>query len=136
MGIPPGEVSSIGRTALGTVTMSRCGNGLQEWHDLHEGLSARWFWQHAYHSTDRQTAGVCWSTCPILVYSFCMKVQNYSLKYLHPAHASIWRWIFLLHAVACIYAFIILVIDSEPSSVGFTINHRGSTPNLNSKPTN
>jgi hypothetical protein len=61
---------------------------------------------------------------------------NHSLKYLHPAHASIWRWIFLLHAVACIDVFIILVIDSEPTSVGFTINHRGSTPNLNSKPTN
>jgi hypothetical protein len=61
---------------------------------------------------------------------------NYSLKYLHPAHASIWRWIFLLHAVACIDVFIILVINSEPTSVGIKINHRGSTPNLDSKPTN
>jgi hypothetical protein len=37
--------------------------------------SAQWFWLHTYHSTDRQTAGVCWSTCPILVLVYEGKVK-------------------------------------------------------------
>jgi hypothetical protein len=100
MGIPHGEVSSIDRRHWEpwvARTSSTVSLGLLQ--------SARWFWQRTSHSTDRQTAGVCWSTWPILVYSFCMKVRTIRWSILRPAHASIWRRIFLQHAVACIDVF-------------------------------
>jgi hypothetical protein len=87
---------------------------------------------HTHHNTHRQTAGVCWN-----IYSSCMTIHESPLKYLSSlGYELILRWIFLPHTVASTDAFIILVINLEPTSIGFTINHRGSTPKLKSKPAN
>jgi hypothetical protein len=138
MGTPPGKVCSMGRTVLGTHHMS--GDGVQERQRL-TGVAKIYrsseYFKHGFpwivpvcpmdlasHLSQHRSAD-CRSLLEHMSYSSVFVLYegtNHSLKYLHPAYASICSF---LHAVACIDAFDILEAGSEPTSVGFTKNYRG-----------